>query len=128
MVAGKSLTRGALVAFDNIKLLKCFPEGDRVDLCTPNEYRCSTTNVCINNSKICDITRDCANGDDEAQNCGKLTEAVIVYYPKTIFNFYFQIKSLMVLDALLNMIGVAGKTNRVKLCNGLFSMDRRGII
>ncbi|KAI4469994.1 apical endosomal glycoprotein precursor [Holotrichia oblita] len=72
VVAGKSFTKGALVAFDNIKLIKCFPEGDRIDSCRANEYRCTTTNLCINNSKICDISVDCANGDDEAQNCDKI--------------------------------------------------------
>ncbi|KAK9701781.1 Low-density lipoprotein receptor domain class A [Popillia japonica] len=72
VVAGKSFNKGGLVAFDNIKLIKCFPEGDRIDSCRANEYRCTTTNLCINNSKICDISVDCANGDDEAQNCDKI--------------------------------------------------------
>lgn len=65
--------KGATVAFDNIKLKQCFPESNSVSACTPHQYRCSQTNECINNTRVCDITEDCQNGDDETQNCGKLS-------------------------------------------------------
>ncbi|XP_017768942.1 PREDICTED: leukocyte tyrosine kinase receptor [Nicrophorus vespilloides] len=61
-----------LVAFDNIKLLKCYPERDKSGPCTPNQYQCSNTNECISNSEVCDITSDCPRGDDETQNCDKI--------------------------------------------------------
>ncbi|KAF5298515.1 hypothetical protein FQR65_LT00057 [Abscondita terminalis] len=64
--------KGALVAFDNIKLIECFPETDSINACTPFQYRCSQTNVCINNTRICDISQDCELGDDETQNCDKI--------------------------------------------------------
>ncbi|XP_031358672.1 ALK tyrosine kinase receptor [Photinus pyralis] len=64
--------KGALVAFDNIKLIDCFAESDSISGCTPFQYRCSQTNVCINNTRICDITQDCELGDDETQNCEKV--------------------------------------------------------
>lgn len=72
VVPAPTFTKGATVAFDNIKLLNCFPEGDIINSCTPTQFRCSSTNLCINNSKVCDITHDCLYGDDENQNCGKL--------------------------------------------------------
>lgn len=64
--------KGAVVAFDNIKLKQCFPESDSMNACTSHQFRCSQTNTCINNTRVCDITEDCQNGDDETQNCGKL--------------------------------------------------------
>lgn len=65
--------KGARVAFDNIKLKQCFPESDSVNACTSHQFRCSQTNTCINNTRVCDIAEDCQNGDDETQNCGKFS-------------------------------------------------------
>ncbi|KAK5639789.1 hypothetical protein RI129_010600 [Pyrocoelia pectoralis] len=64
--------KSALIAFDNIKLIECFPESDSINACTPFQYRCGQTNVCINNTRICDINQDCELGDDETQNCEKI--------------------------------------------------------
>lgn len=72
MVPPKKQPPDSFIALDNIKLLDCFPEMDRVNSCTPFQYRCSISNTCINTTKICDITKDCAYGDDEALNCGKI--------------------------------------------------------
>lgn len=63
--------KGAVIALDNIKLTSCFPERDNANFCTPYQFRCSVTNLCINNTRVCDITQDCQFGDDETQNCGK---------------------------------------------------------
>lgn len=62
--------KGATVAFDNIHLIHCYQEND--DTCSPMQYKCKTTETCINNTSICDITKDCPYGDDETQNCGEL--------------------------------------------------------
>lgn len=63
------LTKRAAIAFDNIHLIHCYHEND--DTCSPLQYKCKTTETCINNTSVCDITKDCPYGDDETQNCGK---------------------------------------------------------
>lgn len=63
--------RNSLVAFDNIRLVGCFPELTTVD-CSAHQYRCHSSNECINNNQVCDINKDCRFGDDEYQNCGEL--------------------------------------------------------
>lgn len=63
--------KDAFIAIDNINMRGCFPEKDNVHPCTPSQFKCSVSNICINGTKICDINRDCQFGDDEAQNCGK---------------------------------------------------------
>lgn len=64
-----NLQKGATVAFDNIHLFHCYQEND--DTCSPMQYKCKTTEMCINNTSICDITKDCPYGDDETLNCGE---------------------------------------------------------
>lgn len=76
VVPPKKQPPNSFIALDNIKLLDCFPEMDRVNSCTPFQYRCSISNTCINTTKICDITKDCAYGDDEALNCGKIDTSI----------------------------------------------------
>lgn len=63
---------GSLITLDDVKLINCFPEGETNTSCRLLEYKCSQTNICINNSQVCDITPDCVNGDDETQNCDKI--------------------------------------------------------
>ncbi|XP_022918243.1 tyrosine-protein kinase receptor [Onthophagus taurus] len=67
----QSTLRRSLVAFDNIKLLKCVRNESTIP-CSWQEYRCNDTNICINNTRVCDITPDCKHGDDEKQNCDKV--------------------------------------------------------
>lgn len=64
----------SLIAIDNITLINCFPEEETNASCKFLEFKCSQTNICINNSQVCDITQDCINGDDETQNCGTSTK------------------------------------------------------
>lgn len=72
VVPSKTLLKGAAVAFDNIRLLQCFPETNSANYCTPHQYQCNSSNFCVNSSQVCDITEDCEYGDDEHYNCGKL--------------------------------------------------------
>lgn len=59
----------SVIAVDNIKMTNCYTEDTKN--CTSMQYICSETLKCLNKSKVCDITRDCKNGDDETQNCGE---------------------------------------------------------
>lgn len=117
-----------MVAFDNIKLIECFPESDPINTCTPFQYRCSQTNVCINNTRICDITKDCKYGDDETQNCGRYLSRC---YSKTVFSQFFncfQTKYLMEPDAILSKTGVDGRMLKAKHYSGLDTMDQHQLI
>ncbi|KAJ3662397.1 hypothetical protein Zmor_006748 [Zophobas morio] len=70
VVPSLTITHGATVAFDNIALTHCYPKTD--DTCTAQQYHCKSTTNCINNTSICDITKDCLHGDDESQNCDRM--------------------------------------------------------
>ncbi|CAG9837672.1 unnamed protein product [Diabrotica balteata] len=69
-VPSENLEEGAVVAFDNIQLFQCYHKND--DSCSSLQYKCKATKICINSTSICDITRDCLHGDDEAQNCDQM--------------------------------------------------------
>lgn len=37
--------------------------------CTENMYRCKNGS-CLNRTRVCDLTKDCAEGEDEEDDCG----------------------------------------------------------
>ncbi|XP_011703178.1 PREDICTED: ALK tyrosine kinase receptor isoform X2 [Wasmannia auropunctata] len=59
----------ASIGIDNLRLVNCFPEfiGD----CTENMFRCNNGS-CLNKTRVCDFTKDCADGEDEALECDKI--------------------------------------------------------
>ncbi|KAL6421509.1 hypothetical protein ACFW04_014280 [Cataglyphis niger] len=62
------------VGVDNIRLVNCFPESMPIGaICTKDMFRCKN-GVCLNRTRICDFTKDCADGEDEAQDCDKIPE------------------------------------------------------
>uniref|UniRef100_T1H974 Tyrosine-protein kinase receptor n=1 Tax=Rhodnius prolixus TaxID=13249 RepID=T1H974_RHOPR len=58
------------IALDNIKLKNCFPDPPQ-NVCMPSQFQCSD-NVCIDASRVCNINKDCANSEDEHQDCFKV--------------------------------------------------------
>ncbi|XP_067210065.1 ALK tyrosine kinase receptor isoform X2 [Linepithema humile] len=58
------------VAVDNVRLSNCFPESAPV-ACTQNMFRCNN-GFCLNKTRICDFTKDCADGEDEEFECDKI--------------------------------------------------------
>ncbi|XP_053974206.1 ALK tyrosine kinase receptor isoform X2 [Hylaeus volcanicus] len=62
------------IAIDNIRLIDCFPELTPVGAaCTEDMFRCNNGS-CLNRTRICDLTKDCADGEDEALDCDKMPE------------------------------------------------------
>ncbi|XP_076176518.1 anaplastic lymphoma kinase isoform X2 [Ptiloglossa arizonensis] len=62
------------IAIDNIRLIDCFPESTPVGAaCTEDMFRCNNGS-CLNRTRICDLTKDCADGEDEALDCDKMPE------------------------------------------------------
>ncbi|XP_033212809.1 ALK tyrosine kinase receptor [Belonocnema kinseyi] len=61
------------VAIDNIRLVDCFPENPGNVACTPDMFRCNNGS-CLNKTRVCDLTQDCADGEDELQECDKVPE------------------------------------------------------
>ncbi|XP_076236265.1 anaplastic lymphoma kinase isoform X2 [Calliopsis andreniformis] len=62
------------VAIDNIRLIECFPELTPVGTaCTENMFRCNNGS-CLNKTRVCDLTKDCADGEDEEADCHKIPE------------------------------------------------------
>lgn len=39
--------------------------------CTPDMFHCNNGS-CLNKTRICDLTPDCAEGEDEILECGRL--------------------------------------------------------
>ncbi|XP_015429458.1 PREDICTED: ALK tyrosine kinase receptor [Dufourea novaeangliae] len=62
------------IAVDNIRLVDCFPELAPVGTsCTKDMFRCNNGS-CLNRTRVCDLTKDCANGEDESLDCDKIPE------------------------------------------------------
>lgn len=62
------------IGVDNIRLVNCFPESISVGVaCTKDMFRCNNGH-CLNRTRICDFTKDCADGEDETLECGVLHE------------------------------------------------------
>ncbi|XP_053962484.1 tyrosine-protein kinase receptor [Anastrepha ludens] len=64
----------AHVAIDNLRMVNCFPEGTKSEKCSTSQIKCMANKVpvCIPLPRICDITRDCDDGEDELLNCDKI--------------------------------------------------------
>ncbi|CAB3381252.1 Hypothetical predicted protein [Cloeon dipterum] len=61
----------AYFAIDNLKFVDCFRTfGERKE-CTGLEFRCSNE-VCIDRSRLCDLVKDCPEGEDEEFDCDKV--------------------------------------------------------
>ena len=41
--------------------------------CKSDQFKCGSSSVCVQKSKVCDGRRDCPNGEDEQANCSKLS-------------------------------------------------------
>ncbi|KAI8039940.1 hypothetical protein M5D96_007365 [Drosophila gunungcola] len=62
------------VAVDNLRMVNCFPEGTKSEKCSTSQVKCTANRVpvCIHLPRICDITRDCDEAEDEQQSCDKI--------------------------------------------------------
>ncbi|XP_017077953.1 ALK tyrosine kinase receptor [Drosophila eugracilis] len=62
------------VALDNLRMVNCFPEGTKSEKCSTSQVKCTANKVpvCIHLPRICDITRDCDEAEDEQQSCDKI--------------------------------------------------------
>ncbi|XP_017880511.1 ALK tyrosine kinase receptor isoform X2 [Ceratina calcarata] len=61
------------IAVDNIRLIDCFPESvpSEIDCTKTNMFRCKNGS-CLDRTRICDLTKDCPDGEDERLNCDKV--------------------------------------------------------
>ncbi|XP_024885516.1 leukocyte tyrosine kinase receptor [Temnothorax curvispinosus] len=57
------------IGVDNLRLVNCFPES--IEDCTKNMFRCNI-GPCLNRTRVCDFTKDCVDGEDEALECDKI--------------------------------------------------------
>ncbi|KYN34630.1 ALK tyrosine kinase receptor [Trachymyrmex septentrionalis] len=57
------------IGVDNLRLVNCFPES--IGDCTEDMFRCNNGS-CLNKTRICDFTKDCPDGEDEARECDKI--------------------------------------------------------
>ncbi|XP_062558487.1 tyrosine-protein kinase receptor isoform X1 [Armigeres subalbatus] len=62
------------VSIDNLKLVNCFPDALSTKNCSESQVQCTSRKlpVCIKTPKICDITVDCDEEEDETLNCDKI--------------------------------------------------------
>ncbi|KOC67358.1 MAM and LDL-receptor class A domain-containing protein C10orf112 [Habropoda laboriosa] len=60
------------IAVDNVRLIDCFPESTPVGTaCTEDMFLCNNGS-CLNRTRVCDLTKDCADGEDEGLDCDKI--------------------------------------------------------
>lgn len=74
----------AHVAIDNLRMVNCFPEGTKSEKCGTSQVKCMMNKVpvCIPLPRICDITRDCDDAEDELLNCGKFLQQKFINHTK----------------------------------------------
>ncbi|XP_058055308.1 tyrosine-protein kinase receptor [Anopheles bellator] len=62
------------VSIDNLRMVNCFPDSVSTNNCSYSQVQCTANRVpvCIKTPKICDITVDCDEGEDESLNCDKI--------------------------------------------------------
>ncbi|KAF6214835.1 hypothetical protein GE061_009578 [Apolygus lucorum] len=58
------------VALDNITLANCFQ--DQQLECQAGQFQCANNSACISYDNVCDIEKDCPDGEDEEQDCDKV--------------------------------------------------------
>lgn len=63
----------AHVSIDNLRMRNCFADSPRMDKCSVTQLQCKENKVpvCIEMARICDITMDCDENEDELFNCGE---------------------------------------------------------
>ncbi|CAK9818713.1 ALK tyrosine kinase receptor [Anthophora plagiata] len=62
------------IGVDNVRLIDCFPELTPVGTaCTEDMFLCNNGS-CLNRTRVCDLTKDCADGEDEELECDKIPE------------------------------------------------------
>lgn len=90
--------------------------------CTEDMFRCNNGS-CLNRTRVCDLTKDCADGEDEAADCGNcqiipttLSRPLVPLEFMTDYNRgTFQTKYQRTPDAISSTDGVAGGTCREDL-------------
>uniref|UniRef100_A0AAG5DV41 Tyrosine-protein kinase receptor n=1 Tax=Anopheles atroparvus TaxID=41427 RepID=A0AAG5DV41_ANOAO len=62
------------VSIDNLRMVNCFPDSISTNNCSYSQVQCPVNKVpmCIKTPKICDITIDCDESEDESLNCDKI--------------------------------------------------------
>ncbi|EAA00311.5 AGAP012070-PA, partial [Anopheles gambiae str. PEST] len=62
------------VSIDNLRMVNCFPDSISTNNCSYSQVQCTDNKlpVCIKTPKICDITVDCDDNEDETLNCDKI--------------------------------------------------------
>lgn len=63
----------AHVSIDNLRMRQCFADSPRMDKCSVTQLQCKENKipVCIEIARICDVTVDCDDMEDELLNCGE---------------------------------------------------------
>lgn len=61
------------VSIDNLRMKNCFAENPNGGNCSTTQVQCSANkvSVCIKPERICDLSKECDENEDENQNCGK---------------------------------------------------------
>lgn len=81
--------------------------------------------VCIKTPKICDITVDCDEEEDETLNCGEYRATTALWlYQIPITNHVFQTKFHSEDVAISKPTGVDGKTMATQFCRGHVTLDQ----
>uniref|UniRef100_A0A182P1D0 receptor protein-tyrosine kinase n=1 Tax=Anopheles epiroticus TaxID=199890 RepID=A0A182P1D0_9DIPT len=62
------------VSIDNLRMVNCFPDSISTNNCSYSQVQCTSSKVpvCIKTPRICDITVDCDDNEDETLNCDQI--------------------------------------------------------
>ncbi|XP_064484759.1 leukocyte tyrosine kinase receptor-like isoform X2 [Ornithodoros turicata] len=75
VIGARSTTRPlapSLVGIDDIQLVDCTKSTTKDGTCSETEFRCPSSDACIEKDRVCDFSVDCQDGEDENQDCDKI--------------------------------------------------------
>lgn len=53
-----------------------------ITVCTDDMFRCNNGS-CLNRTRICDLTKDCADAEDEGLDCGEFRKFLSLFFFST---------------------------------------------
>ncbi|GIY97283.1 MAM and LDL-receptor class A domain-containing protein [Caerostris extrusa] len=71
------------VAIDNVKPINCYHKPRTTTDCTPRQFQCDDM-ICVDPNQVCNLHADCADAEDEDQDCDKIAESAFCTFERDL--------------------------------------------
>ncbi|GIY01072.1 MAM and LDL-receptor class A domain-containing protein 1 [Caerostris darwini] len=71
------------VAIDNVKPINCYHKPRTTTDCTPRQFQCDDM-ICVDANQVCNLHADCADAEDEDQDCDKIAESAFCTFERDL--------------------------------------------